>query len=279
MATYAIGDVQGCHHELLSLLAAIGFDAARDRVVFVGDLVNRGPASLEVLRLVRGLGDAAVTLLGNHDLHLLAVAHGGRPGRRDTLNELLAASDCEELLDWLAAQPLAWQHPGTGMLLLHAGVPPQWSVAQTLELAAEASAAIAGADGPRFFARMYGDEPDRWRPKLRGIERLRFVVNCLTRLRYCDADGRLDLHPKGAPGSQPAGLLPWFEVPHRATASTPIVFGHWSTLGRVHWPQAQVYGLDTGCVWGGRLTALALESGELHSVASHRPRHPEEAAD
>lgn len=279
MTTYAIGDVQGCHDELVALLGAIDFDPARDRVVFVGDLVNRGPKSLEVLRLVRSLGEAATTLLGNHDLHLLAVANGGKVGRRDTLTPVLAASDCDELLDWLSQQPLAWRHDGTGTLFVHAGIPPQWTAEQTLELAAEASATISGTGGRRFFARMYGDEPARWKDSLRGMDRVRFVVNCLTRLRYCDAEGRLDLRPKGRPGTQPPGLLPWFEVPGRASEGTPIVFGHWSTLGRVRWPEHAVHGLDTGCVWGGRLTALALESGKLVDVPSIHPRDPEDPGD
>ena len=279
MSTYAIGDVQGCHDELVNLLEAIRFDPARDRVILVGDLVNRGPNSLGVLRLVRGLGDAATTVLGNHDLHLLAVAHGGRTGRRDTLNGVLGASDSDDLLDWLVRQPLAWRDERTGTLMVHAGVPPQWTAEQTLELAAEASALIGGPDGPRFFSRMYGDEPDRWKDKLRGHDRARFVVNCLTRLRYCHADGQLDLRPKGAPGTQPEGVMPWFAVPSRASRETPMVFGPWSTLGRVHWPEYRVHGLDTGCVWGGRLTALDLETGALIGVPSRHPRDPEEPAD
>lgn len=272
MTTYAIGDVQGCHDELVELLARVRFDPSRDRVIFVGDLVNRGPKSLEALRMARDLGEAATIVLGNHDLHLLAVANGGKVGRRDTLTPVLAASDCDELLDWLARQPLAWRHDPTGMLFVHAGVPPQWTADQTLELAEEAGKVIAGGDGPRFFARMYGDEPDRWKPGLRGTDRLRFVVNCLTRLRYCDADGRLDLKPKGAPGTQASHLMPWFQIPGRATSRTPIVFGHWSTLGQVRWPAEQVHCLDTGCVWGGRLTALELETGRIVDVPSGRPR-------
>jgi bis(5'-nucleosyl)-tetraphosphatase (symmetrical) len=279
MTTYAIGDVQGCHDELIELLDRLRFDRARDRAIFVGDLVNRGQKSLDVLRLVRDLGPAAVTVLGNHDLHLIAVAHGGRSGRRDTLTEVLAASDCDELLDWLAAQPLAWQHESSGTLFIHAGVPPQWSVAQTLELAAEASAVIGGPHARRFFARMYGDEPARWKARLHGTDRTRFIVNSLTRLRYCDAEGNLDLRPKGAPGTQAPGLMPWFAVPERESRGTPIVFGHWSTLGRIHWPEHGVHGLDTGCVWGGRLTALAIETGQLTHVASLHPRNPEEPAD
>lgn len=272
MPSYAVGDVQGCHAELMDLLAALQFDRERDRVIFVGDLVNRGPASLEVLRLVHGLGSAAITLLGNHDLHLLAVANGGKSGRRDTLTALLAASDSDQLLDWLITRPLAWQHPESGALLVHAGLAPQWTVPQTLELAQEASEVISGRGGRRFLARMYGDEPACWSPRLRGTERTRFVVNCLTRLRYCREDGSLDLRPKTAPGRQPTGLRPWFQVPGRASQGTPIVFGHWSTLGQVYWPEDQVYGLDTGCIWGGQLTALNLDTGALTQVASRQPR-------
>ena len=279
MTTYAIGDVQGCHDELVDLLGTVAFDRARDYVILVGDLVNRGPKSLETLRLVRSLGAAATCLLGNHDLHLLAVAHGGKSGRRDTLTAILAASDCDELLDWLARQPLAIRHAPSGTLFVHAGLPPQWSADKALQLADEASAVLSGTEGPRFLSRMYGDDPRVWKEKLRGTDRTRFVVNCLTRLRYCDDDGRLDLRTKGAPGSQPPGFLPWFQVPGRKSQGTPIVFGHWSTLGRVYWPQDQVHGLDTGCVWGGTLTALNLETGQLTSVPSRNPRDPEEPGD
>lgn len=272
MSVYAIGDIQGCDVELSALLDTLRFDAERDHVVFVGDLVNRGPDSLGVLRRARGLGPAATTLLGNHDLHLLAVAFGGKPGRRDTLTPVLAAPDCDELLDWLVRQPLAWQHPATGALLLHAGLAPQWTVTQTLELAQEASQLISGSGGRRFLSRMYGDEPGLWKNRLRGIDRTRFVVNCLTRLRYCREDGSMDLRPKTAPGAQPRGLLPWFQMPGRESRGSTVVFGHWSTLGRVHWPDEQVYGLDTGCVWGGKLSALNLGTGEIVQVASQQPR-------
>ncbi|WP_420465125.1 symmetrical bis(5'-nucleosyl)-tetraphosphatase [Panacagrimonas sp.] len=271
MATYAIGDIQGCYDELQELLTLIRFDVAQDHVILVGDLVNRGPRSLQVLRFVRALGSAASVVLGNHDLHLLAVSYGARTGRRDTLDEVLAATDRGEVLDWLARQPLALLHEPTGTLMVHAGVAPQWSPSQALELADEASRIIRSADGPRFLMRMYGDEPDHWDDGLRGIERARFVVNCLTRLRYCGADGRLDLRHKGAPGRHAAELLPWFQVPGRLTRDTPIVFGHWSTLGRIAWPEFAVHGLDTGCVWGGRLTALQLETGRLFDVPSRTP--------
>lgn len=266
MPTYAIGDVQGCCDELCSLLAVVGFDRACDRLILLGDLVNRGPDSLGVLRTVRDLGSAAVTVLGNHDLHLLAVAQGGRAGRRDTLQALLAAPDRDALIDWLRAQPLAHHDAQHDVLFVHAGIAPQWSTADVLQLAAEASARIRGPQGARFLSRMYGDHPDTWSPRLRGAERTRFVVNCLTRARYCDAQGRLDLRFKGRPGTQPAGLLPWFQVPGRRTATQPVVFGHWSTLGQVHWPEHRVSGLDTGCVWGGTLTALRLDDGQLFQV-------------
>ncbi|MGH8460214.1 MAG: symmetrical bis(5'-nucleosyl)-tetraphosphatase [Stenotrophobium sp.] len=266
MTTYAIGDIQGCDKALQSLLAKLEFQPGRDRLLLTGDLVNRGPQSLEVLRRVKSLGEHAITVLGNHDLHLLAVANGRRSDKRDTLQAVLAAPDRDELLAWLRQQPLAWRDPATGILLIHAGLPPQWNIQQTLELAAEASAFIRGPQGDDFLAQMYGNEPDIWSEQLRGIPRLRFIVNCFTRLRYCDAQGRIKMKPKGAPGTQPPGLMPWFEVPGRQSADTEIVFGHWSTLGQTHWPQAQVHGLDTGCVWGGCLTALNLDDGTTANI-------------
>lgn len=267
MSTYAVGDVQGCFDELQALLAHIAFRADRDRLLFCGDLVNRGPKSLETLRLVRSLGGAAMTVLGNHDLHLLAVAEGGKPGRRDTLDAVLAARDREELIDWLAQQPLAYRDPGSGMLLVHAGLPPQWSADDALQMADELGAVLRHPIRRRsFFAGMYGDQPDQWTAALKGARRQRFVVNCLTRMRYCTADGTLDLRAKCAPGRQPAGLMPWFQVPGRRSAGETVVFGHWSTLGSVEWPEHSVYGLDTGSIWGGRLTALCLDDGRLHSV-------------
>lgn len=250
----------------MALLDVIQFDRGRDRIVFLGDLVNRGPDSLAVLRFVRDLGSSAVTVLGNHDLHLLAVSRGGKPGRRDTLAEVLGASDCDPLLDWLIRQPLAWRHPESGTVLVHAGLPPQWNAQQALDLAAEAGELIAGPNGGSFLSRMYGDEPSLWSPRLRGLDRIRFVVNCLTRMRYCDIDGRLDMRQKGAPGSQPPHLLPWFQVPQRLSEGVPLVFGHWSTLGKTDWPEDKVHGLDTGCVWGGRLTSLCLDDGRIQSV-------------
>lgn len=267
MNTYAIGDVQGCFDELQALLKQVDFSPGKDRLLFCGDLVNRGPKSLDVLRFVRALGDAAVSTLGNHDLHLLALAEGAKRGRRDTLDEVLAAPDRDELIDWLSRQPLAYQDRDSGVLMVHAGLPPQWSVEDTLAHAAELSAVISHPRKRReFFAGMYGDQPDRWSAALTGLRRKRFIVNALTRMRYCTVDGKLDLHAKGAPGTQGADLLPWFAAPNRLSANTTVLFGHWSTLGQVHWREHKVYGLDTGCIWGGRLTALRLDDRSLHSV-------------
>lgn len=266
MTTYAIGDLQGCYEPLERLLKKIEFSPAHDRLLFAGDLVNRGPQSLEVLRFIKSLGNAATVVLGNHDLHLIAASRNGQFGANDTLAEIMRAPDCDVLLDWLLSRPLAYSDEDSGALLIHAGVPPQWDRAQTLALAGEVSAVLNGPKGDKFLAQMYGNEPDIWHEQLRGILRYRFIVNCLTRLRYCDAEGRVRLKPSGKPGTQAKGLMPWFEVPGRKTAQDTIIFGHWSTLGRVHWPQARVYGLDTGCLWGGCLTALNLSTMETVKV-------------
>lgn len=267
MATYAIGDVQGCFDELRRLLKKIRFDAGRDRLWFTGDLVNRGPKSLETLRFVRGLGQAAVTVLGNHDLHLVATALGGRHSAKDTFADILAAPDCDELLAWLRTLPLI--HVEGDWLLVHAGLPPQWSLKDAREICAAASRLIASRKSDEFFHRhMYGDEPDRWSPRLRGWDRLRFVINCCTRLRVCTPEGRVALRYVGPPEQAPAGRLPWFSVPGRRTAAKTVLFGHWSALGRVHWPEHRAYGLDTGCVWGRELTALRLDDRQLFAVKS-----------
>jgi len=255
---YAIGDVQGCDRELRELLKAVGFSADRDRLWFVGDLVNRGPGSLATLRLVRSLADNAIVVLGNHDLHLLAVAHGAQRRRRsDTLDELLAASDREALLEWLISRPLAYAE-GTD-LMVHAGVVPQWSLAMAVALGAEVSRALTH-DARSLFDAMYGNEPDRWRDSLAGMERLRFTINVLTRLRVCSADGRVDLTVKGPPPPASSGLRPWFEHAKRRTRDARVIFGHWSALGLVQ--SHGVVGLDTGCVWGGALTAVNLDADE-----------------
>jgi bis(5'-nucleosyl)-tetraphosphatase (symmetrical) len=276
MARWAVGDVQGCCDELEQLLARIRFSSERDRLWLVGDLVNRGPKSLQTLRLVRSLGDNAISVLGNHDLHLLAVALvGAKLRKNDTLSQILAAPDRDPLLQWLQLLPLAHVEPGHGDLLLHAGVLPQWSVAQTLELAAEVQRALRD-DPHALLLGMYGDQPDRWQPTLAGVDRLRLAINVLTRLRFCTADGRVDFNQKGKPNSASGPWLPWFRVPGRASRGQRIVFGHWSALG-FH-SERGVLGIDTGCVWGGALTAVNLDDPEAPpvSVPSRQPRSTEQ---
>lgn len=264
MAVYAIGDVQGCYRELTVLLETLSFDPGRDRLWFTGDLVNRGPASLEVLRFVKGLGDRAVTVLGNHDLHLLAVAGGHERARpKDTFDDVLTAPDRDELLTWLRHRPLLHREEAFADVMVHAGLPPQWDMMMAAACAAEVETALR-VDHEAFLANMYGDRPSVWVPGLCGWDRLRFITNCFTRLRYCDAAGRIDLDAKGPPGSQPPGYMPWFEAPGRRTAGRPVIFGHWSTLGVRS--GGDVFALDGGCVWGGSLTALRMD-GERTPVA------------
>jgi bis(5'-nucleosyl)-tetraphosphatase (symmetrical) len=270
MAVYAIGDVQGCAVELDALLEKIHFDSRRDRLWFVGDLVNRGPESLGVLRRVEALGDAAVVTLGNHDLHLLAVARGDarlRPADRG-LETVLDAPDCERLLDWLQSRPMLHHDAALGVTMLHAGLPPQWDLATAIACARELEAALSNQRNGSFYRRMYGDEPDLWRDDLKGDARLRFTVNCLTRLRVCDARGRLVLGFKGSLRELPLGLVPWFRAPGRRTAGERIVCGHWSALGYLD--EAGVLSIDTGCVWGGTLTAQRLDraAGPIRVPAS-----------
>lgn len=266
MPRWAIGDVQGCHDELNALLRQLRFSADRDQLLFVGDLVNRGPGSLAVLRQVRSLGDNALVVLGNHDLHLLAhCVDRARPLRKgDTLQPVLDAPDCTLLADWLIQQPLLRHDPLRRELLVHAGLIPQWSAAEAARLAAEVSTALQ-QDPAGFLGRMYGNEPDRWRDDLPRDDRLRFTLNVLTRLRYCSAEGRLNLKLKCAPAQAPAPWQPWFAHDGRQAADTRIVFGHWSTLG---WHRSPgLLGLDTGCVWGGCLTAVNLDEPDAPPVA------------
>ena len=258
MAVYAIGDVQGCYDELARLLDVLKADPVRDELWFVGDLVNRGPRSLECLRLVKSLGRSAVVVLGNHDLHLLAFALTGSARVSDEqLRSVLEASDRDELLDWLRARPLAHYRPDLNTLMVHAGVAQKWDPLQTVKLAREAEHVLRGPECASFLRQMYGDEPSRWSPQLTGVDRLRFIVNCLTRIRYCYPDGRLDFEQNGPPGTQPADLVPWFELPDRAAQSVRIVFGHWSAIGFLQ--RVNLLGLDTGCVWGRSLTAVRLD--------------------
>jgi bis(5'-nucleosyl)-tetraphosphatase (symmetrical) len=265
MALYAIGDVQGCDAELGALLSALKFSAERDSVWFVGDLVNRGPDSLKVLRRIRAMGDAATVILGNHDLHLLAVAYGGARLRDDdTLSAVLTAPDRDLLLEWLSSRPLLHEDPNLNVCMVHAGLAPQWDLALARECAHELERALR-RDPKKLFDRLYGDQPDRWDDALEGEERLRFIANCLTRLRYLDAEGRLALRAKGSPKkAQTKALIPWFDAPDARWRGSRIVFGHWSTLG--FFSNADVTGLDTGCVWGDRLTALRLDVPDAQPV-------------
>ena len=270
---YLIGDLQGCCDALDRLLAEIGFSPSRDRLHVLGDLVTRGPASLATLQRLRHLGNAATCLLGNHDLHLLAVAAGGqRPHRSDTLDEILASPERPALLDWLRHGKLA--DTAHGWLLVHAGVVPQWTAAQTLALAAEVQAVLTGPGMTDFLRVMYGNRPARWCDGLDGQDRWRMVLNALTRIRYCTADGTLEFDTKDGSGVAPPGYLAWFDVPGRLTQGQPIAFGHWSTLGLRNRPE--LLSLDTGCVWGGALTAVRVDGGrrEVTQVQCPEGRPP-----
>jgi bis(5'-nucleosyl)-tetraphosphatase (symmetrical) len=263
MATYAIGDLQGCFDELLRLLVAMDYDRDADRLWFVGDLVNRGPQSLDALRFVRSLGERAITVLGNHDLHLLAVAEGfARPRSDDTLDEVLDAPDREELLAWLRRQPLL--HREGGYVLVHAGLLPQWNADTAAGLAVEVERKLRGAGYAEFLSRLYGGKPDRWSDDLRGSDRLRVIVNAMTRLRFCTPEGVMDFKAKGETDKAPPGYLPWFEAPGRRSAESTVVCGHWSALGVKLLPRLMA--LDSGCVWGGKLTAIRLEDRRLFQV-------------
>ena len=260
MATYAIGDVQGCFDELQQLLARIGFEPARDRLWFVGDLVNRGPKSLEVLRFVRALGTAAVTVLGNHDLHLVCQHEGiERTRKDDTLGDALGAPDAGELVDWLRAQPMV--HVEGRYAMVHAALLPQWSVAESIALAREVERALTGPRYREFLANMYGDKPDRWDPALAGWDRLRVIVNVMTRMRYCTAEGKIE--PRAGGTVSPPGYRAWYDA--RPVRDEPVlVCGHWSARGLMLGERFAL--LDSGCVWGGALSALRLEDRWLVQV-------------
>ncbi|MEJ0087131.1 MAG: symmetrical bis(5'-nucleosyl)-tetraphosphatase [Pseudomonadota bacterium] len=259
MARYAIGDIQGCCDDLKALLERCNYSADRDQLWFVGDLVNRGPQSLETLRFVRALGANATVVLGNHDLHLLALAYGSRRKQKegDTLAAVLDAPDRDQLLEWLSGRPLAVFDEPRGDFLVHAGLVPEWTPRQAAKYAREVEAVLRD-DGRTLFDAMYGNKPDKWSEALRGMDRLRFVINVFTRMRFCQRDGTVDLKMKGAPGDQPDGYYPWFDVPGRASRDVRVICGHWSTLGLVR--RKDLLALDTGCVWGGALTAVNLDA-------------------
>jgi len=265
MATYLLGDLQGCSNALERMLERLAFSPSRDQLHVLGDLVNRGPDSAGVLRRLRGLEGAAHVLLGNHDLHALAVGCGARvPHASDTLQDLMQAPDRDLLLDWLRQQPLARQ--AEGVLMVHAGVLPGWDAATTVSLAGEVSAALQGRDWRLLMQNMYGNTPAAWAPSLQGMDRLRVIVNALTRLRFCSAQGEMEFRTKEGADRAPAGFMPWFEVPGRRTAHDTVAFGHWSTLGWLD--RRDLLALDTGCVWGGCLSAVALDP------ASEQPLRP-----
>lgn len=263
MSVYLIGDIQGCDEALGRLLQQLAFSPSRDRLCVLGDLVNRGPDSARVLRRLMALGSAVQCVLGNHDLHLLAVAAGASKTKRlDTLDDVLQAPDRPALLDWLRQQPLALHEHG--ILMVHAGVLPSWSVPKTLALAAEAESALRDAQGHDFLHSMYGNVPNAWHDTLTGTDRLRVVVNALTRLRFCSDQGVMEFNTKEGADAAPKGFMPWFEVPGRQTAHVPIAFGHWSSLGWLD--RSDVLSLDTGCVWGGCLSALRLQEKGAHTL-------------
>ena len=271
MAVYAIGDVQGCYSDLCRLLDHLNFDDSADTLWFCGDLVNRGLESLETLRFVKGLGNAAVTVLGNHDLHLLALYYNDqvRPKKKDTLFAVLNSDDTDELIAWLQMRPLLHRDKALSKVLVHAGIHPDWLVSQALSYAAEVEQVLQGADCKLFFASMYGDQPDQWDDDLSDMPRLRFITNVLTRLRFLSSDGRIDMRAKGGP-LQHQSLTPWFELNPRDAETDDIVFGHWSTLATGRY--GKHFATDGGCVWGGKIVALRidLDVPQWVSIACHK---------
>nr|WP_294838232.1 symmetrical bis(5'-nucleosyl)-tetraphosphatase [uncultured Methylotenera sp.] len=266
MATYAIGDIQGCYHAFQALLARLEFDPDKDQLWLVGDLINRGSGTLEVLRWCYAHRDSLRIVLGNHDLHAIVVAAGIVAAHRgDTLQELLAAEDRDVLLGWLRHQPLVYQE--ADYLMVHAGLLPQWTIEQTMAYAAEVEAALQGENYLHFLTHMYGNLPNRWTPDLSGVDRLRVITNAATRLRICTAEGEMEFKFKGELQDIPHGYMPWFDVPSRASQDTQVIFGHWSALGLQQ--RKNLFALDTGCLWGGKLTALNLATKEIVQVDAH----------
>jgi bis(5'-nucleosyl)-tetraphosphatase (symmetrical) len=265
MAIYAIGDIQGCYDELQRLLELIRYDPAKDKLWFAGDLVNRGPKSLHVMRFIKSLGKGAVCVLGNHDLHLLALSQGNMSHQKHgNLMEILNAPDRDELIDWLRHRPLMYHHSKRAYSLIHAGLPPQWDLDTALACARELESTLRGPEFHDFCHNMYGNKPDKWQKNLSGMDRLRFITNCFTRLRYCTTDGCLSMHDKGPPEQHLNASLPWYAIAERKTRDDRILFGHWSTLG--YRQIGNVWSLDSGCFWGGRLTALR--------IRKHKPPKP-----
>ena len=269
MATYAIGDLQGCYDSLLRLLDKLNFDPAQDTLWFAGDLVNRGPDSLSSLRFVKSLAEHAVTVLGNHDLHLLAIAAKHKNTNDDGLKAILKADDAGELLNWLRTQPLLHHDKELGFTMVHAGIYPHWDLQTAQHYAHELESVLRSDDYLDFVFNMYGNLPGKWNSDLQSWDRLRFICNSFTRMRYVEHDSTLNFHSHGAPGTHPENTLPWFELPSRKTTNDRIVFGHWSTLGKIN--QKNIYALDTGCVWGGELTALRIDTEEVEYISVNCP--------
>ncbi len=273
MAIYAIGDIQGCYDELIQLLGKINYKDDKDRLWFTGDLVNRGPKSLQTLRMIQAMGANATVVLGNHDLHLLATAYDHfKPGRKDTLDNILKAPDREKLLEWLRSRPLIHADKELGLVMVHAGLHPDWSIDKALSLAHEVESILRSDKHVSFYRHMYGDKPRKWSDSLNSWARLRFITNIFTRMRYCDKAGRVSMSPKGAPGTQPSGLHPWFDIKTRHSRDDKIIFGHWSTLALLNnYPYRNVYPLDTGCLWGGRLTAMRIDKKPFTRISIDCP--------
>ena len=277
MATYAIGDVQGCYDELCDLLDAVAFDPEFDRLWLLGDLVNRGPRSVDVLRAMRGLGGAVSCVLGNHDLHLLAIRYGGhRANRGDSFRDVLDAPDCDVLCDWLRRQPLLVSDAGLGYVMTHAGIPHIWNLDEATALAREVEAVLVGPDATTYFTELYGNRPDRWSDELEGMDRWRIITNYFTRMRLVDLTGRLDFASKGPVAAAPQGWQPWYELRARTPLEPKLLFGHWASL-EGYTGQPDIIALDTGCVWGRTLTALCLETGVMTAVRARALRSKTES--
>ena len=276
MSTYAIGDIQGCYLELRNLLNEINFDNSNDQLWFVGDLVNRGPHSLQTLRFVKSLGTNAKVVLGNHDLHLLAVSKNIRPlSKKDTVKEILAAKDNEQLINWIKSRPLLITDSDLGFTMVHAGLAPQWTLEHAKKFAYECELILQSEKIDDFLTLMYSDKPNIWSESLNGYERQRFIINCFTRIRFCKNNGMLDFNTKIAPGGQKKSLTPWYALPKRKTIDNKIIFGHWSTVNlgnEENFKRYNVYPIDTGCLWGGKLTAIRLEDERMFSVPSKQQK-------
>ncbi|HEC28830.1 MAG TPA: symmetrical bis(5'-nucleosyl)-tetraphosphatase [Gammaproteobacteria bacterium] len=272
MSTYAIGDIQGCLDPLQKLLKKIAYNPAKDHLWFTGDLINRGPDSLETLEFIMGQGNNATVVLGNHDLHFLAIAEGhGKQSTEDNLGKLLGSAELPSYIKWLRHQPLIHCDAELGYCMIHAGLPPQWDLDQAIACAREVETILQGDDYGSFLANMYGNKPSVWSDELQGIDRLRFITNAFTRLRFCNAQGEMCLAAKGPPGTQPQGFLPWFQVSGRSSRDMNILFGHWSSLGCHH--ENNTFSLDSGCLWGQQLTTLRLDDMNYFSVEcdTYRP--------